>query len=42
MAQVTDDQILAVPDREANSIAVIVKHMTGNMKSRWPKIVPPL
>jgi uncharacterized damage-inducible protein DinB len=36
MAQVTDDQLLEVMDSEANSIAVIVKHMTGNMQSRWP------
>src|SRR5580700_2161390 len=36
LAQVTDDQLLAVLDSEANSIAVIVKHMTGNMQSRWP------
>ena len=36
MAQATDDQLLAVLDRESNSIAVIVKHMTGNMQSRWP------
>src|ERR1700722_11119012 len=35
MAQVTDDQLLAVLDTEANSIAVIVKHMSGNMRSRW-------
>src|SRR5580658_6266507 len=35
MAQVTDEQLLAVLDSEANSIAVIVKHMTGNMRSRW-------
>jgi hypothetical protein len=36
MEQVTDDQLLAVLDSEANSIAVIVKHMSGNMRSRWP------
>jgi Protein of unknown function (DUF1572) len=36
MAQVTDDQLLEVLDSEANSIAVIVKHMSGNMRSRWP------
>ena len=35
MAQVTDEQLLAVLDDEMNSIAVIVKHMAGNMKSRW-------
>jgi hypothetical protein len=35
MAQVTDDQLLTVLDGEMNSIAVIVKHMAGNMRSRW-------
>jgi len=35
MAQVTDDQVNAVLDHEMNSIAVIVKHMAGNMRSRW-------
>ena len=35
MAQVTDEQLLAVLDNEMNSIAVIVKHMAGNMRSRW-------
>jgi hypothetical protein len=35
MAQLTDDQLLAVLDSESNSIATIVKHMSGNMLSRW-------
>jgi hypothetical protein len=35
IAQVTDDQLTAVLDGEMNSIAVIVKHMAGNMRSRW-------
>jgi Protein of unknown function (DUF1572) len=35
MAQATDEQLLAVLDPEMNSIAVIVKHMAGNMLSRW-------
>ncbi|MGH9519999.1 MAG: DUF1572 domain-containing protein, partial [Terriglobales bacterium] len=35
MAQVTDEQLFASLDAEANSIAVIVKHMAGNMRSRW-------
>jgi hypothetical protein len=35
MAQATDEQLLAVLDGEMNSIAVIVKHMAGNMRSRW-------
>jgi hypothetical protein len=35
MEQVTDEQLFAAIDEEANSIALIVKHMAGNMKSRW-------
>ena len=35
MAQVTDEQLIAVLDGEMNSIAVIAKHMAGNMRSRW-------
>jgi hypothetical protein len=35
MAQLTDEQLVAVLDAESNSIAVIVKHMTGNMRSRF-------
>jgi hypothetical protein len=35
MEQVADEQLFAVLDREGNSIAVIVKHMAGNMRSRW-------
>ena len=35
MAQVSDEELLLVLDAEMNSIAVIVKHMAGNMRSRW-------
>jgi hypothetical protein len=35
MAQLADEQLIAVLDEESNSIAVIVKHMTGNMRSRF-------
>jgi hypothetical protein len=35
MEQVTDEQLYAVLDAESNSIAIIVKHMYGNMRSRW-------
>jgi hypothetical protein len=35
MEQVTDEQLFAVLDPEMNSIALIVKHMAGNMRSRW-------
>jgi hypothetical protein len=35
MEQVTDQQLFIAIDEEANSIAIIVKHMAGNMRSRW-------
>jgi uncharacterized damage-inducible protein DinB len=35
MEQVSDEQLRAVLDGEMNSIALIVKHMAGNMRSRW-------
>jgi hypothetical protein len=35
MAQVTDEQLTAILDAEMNSIALIVKHIAGNMRSRW-------
>src|SRR5579859_906122 len=35
MVQVTDEQLYAVLDEEMNSIALVVKHMAGNMRSRW-------
>ena len=33
--QVTDEQLYATLDPDANSIAVIMKHVAGNMRSRW-------
>jgi hypothetical protein len=35
MAQIADEQLFASLDAEANSIAIIVKHLTGNMRSRF-------
>jgi len=35
MAQIDDEQFVALIDPDANSIAVIVKHVAGNMRSRW-------
>jgi|SRR5271166_928439 len=35
MEQVTDEQLFINLDEEANSIAIVVKHMAGNMRSRW-------
>ena len=35
MALVSDEQLSSVLDDEMNSIAIVVKHMAGNMRSRW-------
>ena len=35
MAQVSDEELASVLDAEMNSIALVVKHMAGNMRSRW-------
>jgi asparagine N-glycosylation enzyme membrane subunit Stt3 len=35
MAQMSDAELFATIDAEANSVAVIVKHLAGNMRSRW-------
>jgi len=35
MAQLTDAQLFELLDPEANSVALLVKHMAGNMRSRW-------
>ena len=35
MAQVPDEHLTTVLDGESNSIAHIVKHLAGNMLSRW-------
>ncbi|HQW96713.1 MAG TPA: DUF1572 family protein, partial [Saprospiraceae bacterium] len=35
MIQVTDDQLNVCINEESNSIAILVKHLWGNMLSRW-------
>src|SRR5277367_5356343 len=35
MAQCPDAGLFASLDKESNSIATIVKHLAGNMRSRW-------
>jgi hypothetical protein len=35
MDQVSEARLFTSLDVESNSIAIIVKHMTGNMRSRW-------
>jgi hypothetical protein len=38
IAQVSDAQLNLVPEPNSNSIAIIVKHLHGNMISRWSNI----
>src|ERR1700745_78474 len=35
IAQVTDEQLLITLDPESNSIAILIKHVSGNMRSRF-------
>jgi Protein of unknown function (DUF1572) len=35
LTQVADTQLFVTLDPESNSIAVIMKHLAGNMRSRW-------
>ncbi len=36
--QIDDDLLFKLPSKESNSIAVIMKHMAGNMLSRWTDV----
>lgn len=35
IAQLDDDELFRTVDEESNSIAVIMRHCAGNMRSRW-------
>ena len=35
IAQLKDEEFFIALDQEANSVAVVMKHMAGNMLSRW-------
>jgi len=35
IAQVSDEHFFSVLDPESNSVALIMKHLSGNMRSRW-------
>lgn len=35
IAQLDDAQFFAAPDAESNSVAINVKHVAGNLRSRW-------
>ena len=37
--QVSDEEFFRILDEEANSIAVIVKHIAGNQRSRWTQFL---
>jgi len=38
MEQITADELFLLPAPHSNSVAVIVKHIAGNMLSRWTEI----
>jgi hypothetical protein len=35
LAQVSNEQLFSTLDPESNSLGLIMKHMSGNMRSRW-------
>ena len=35
LEQLSDEQVYATLDPEMNSVAIIIKHLSGNMLSRW-------
>ena len=35
IAQLSEEQFFAAPDLESNSVAIIMKHLAGNMRSRF-------
>lgn len=37
--QITFDQMKHQPDPDSNSVAVIMKHLAGNMRSRWTDLL---
>jgi hypothetical protein len=39
LSQVSDDDLHTLVDRDANSIAVIVKHLAGNLRSRFTDLL---
>jgi len=39
IAQVDDDELLRQLDDEANSIAVVMRHIAGNIRSRWTEFL---
>jgi hypothetical protein len=39
IAQLKDEELFVTIDEEANSVAIIMKHMAGNMFSRWTDLM---
>ena len=39
IAQADDARLFATPDPESNSLAVIMKHVSGNLRSRWTRFL---
>ncbi len=35
MAQIADEEFFVTLDAESNSVALLIKHLAGNMRSRW-------
>src|ERR1700746_1547517 len=35
LAQLTDEQFFVTLDPESNSVAIVIKHLAGNMRSRF-------
>src|SRR5499427_4817183 len=39
MEQLDDEQFFVTLDPESNSVAILVKHLAGNMRSRWTDFI---
>jgi len=39
MAQLDDDQLFVTLDPESNSVAILIKHLAGNMRSRFTDLL---
>jgi hypothetical protein len=39
MAQLSDEEFFRAPDPESNSASLVVKHISGNMRSRWQDLL---
>ena len=40
IAQLKDEELFVALDKEANSVAIIIKHLAGNMRSRFVDFSP--